>query len=204
MRAAELVGLRFGHLEVLARAPRRKGRLDAFWSCRCDCGNHHIVATGDLRRGKILSCGCTRAPNLTGKTFGRLTVVEQAAPPTEKKGDRTFWNCTCSCGGSRTASTTDLRTGRVMSCGCAQLGAVSRLVGRRFGRLLVEEHGPAGSEHKRRYWCRCTCTKRVLVYGASLLSGSTTSCGCLARETVRERNLERGRRSRAAAEPAAA
>jgi hypothetical protein len=51
------------------------------------------------------------------------------------------------------------------------------LVGKRFGRLLVEARvGREGTPHWR---CRCDCGKESIVAGGNLRNGHTTSCGCL-------------------------
>jgi hypothetical protein len=52
--------------------------------------------------------------DLTGQTFGKLTVIDRA----KNKGRYTMWNCKCSCGGTTTAQTTLLRNAVVRSCGC--------------------------------------------------------------------------------------
>jgi len=46
------------------------------------------------------------------------------------------------------------------------------LTGRRYGLLVVE-----GVESQDRYWCRCDCGQRSVVYGRNLRDGRTTSCG---------------------------
>lgn len=52
--------------------------------------------------------------DLTGKKFGRLTVVERA----ENKCNRTAWLCKCDCGNIRVFLGTHLKSGRSKSCGC--------------------------------------------------------------------------------------
>lgn len=56
--------------------------------------------------------------DLTGQTFGRLKVVSEATF-VDKPGR--WWLCDCACGGSRTASTSQLRDKHRSnhSCGCA-------------------------------------------------------------------------------------
>ena len=49
--------------------------------------------------------------DLTGKVFGRLTVV--------KKVDK-LWQCKCECGGSKLTRTGELVKGDCLSCGCAK------------------------------------------------------------------------------------
>ena len=51
------------------------------------------------------------------------------------------------------------------------------LVGERFGRLVVVEKDKARNGHVR-WRCKCDCGKECIVYGSSLKTGNTTSCGC--------------------------
>lgn len=61
-------------------------------------------------------------------------------------------------------------------------GKVS-LIGRVFGRLHV--CGPRIRENKRTSWgCVCCCGKAVIVKHSNLVSGNTSSCGCLWSECV--------------------
>ena len=53
--------------------------------------------------------------NLTGHTYGRLTVLSYA----DKKGTKHRWNCQCECGGVAITASSNLRTGHTKSCGCA-------------------------------------------------------------------------------------
>jgi hypothetical protein len=48
----DLTGRRVGALVVL-------GRIDgsARWQCQCDCGNESVLLTGDINRGKVITCG---------------------------------------------------------------------------------------------------------------------------------------------------
>ena len=57
--------------------------------------------------------------DLTGQRFGRLTVVEKEGSREYRPGRyRIYWQCKCDCGNECSAHTTDLRTGKVKSCGC--------------------------------------------------------------------------------------
>jgi len=53
----------FGRLEVISRT-RRKG--DAYWKCKCSCGNYKEVGSGNLRSGSVQSCGCLSRSLLRG------------------------------------------------------------------------------------------------------------------------------------------
>lgn len=64
------------------------------------------------------------------------------------------------------------------------LGKAADLTGRRFGRLIVIERTP--DKGGRTAWkCLCDCGTSKVVNGASVLRGSTRSCGCLRRESAR-------------------
>lgn len=56
-----------------------------------------------------------RLIDLTGKRFGRLTVVERV--PDLKPG-RPRWLCICDCGNSAIVDSTSLNSGHTASCGC--------------------------------------------------------------------------------------
>ena len=55
--------------------------------------------------------------DLTGKTFGRLTVIRFA----EAKNHRAYWHCRCSCGNEKVALSKTLCNGMTRSCGCLSL-----------------------------------------------------------------------------------
>lgn len=58
------------------------------------------------------------------------------------------------------------------------------LVGERFGRLDVVDVSDKSDCGRRYYVCECQCDDHTVfdVYGYSLVSGVTQSCGCLFRE----------------------
>jgi hypothetical protein len=52
--------------------------------------------------------------DLTGQTFGRLTVLGRDA----NIGKKVAWLCLCECGVETTVRASDLTAGKVVSCGC--------------------------------------------------------------------------------------
>jgi 5-methylcytosine-specific restriction endonuclease McrA len=55
-RTADLLGQKFGRLEVLAKAEiRGKNRM---WDCRCECGELRTLSSNALLTGNTKSCGC--------------------------------------------------------------------------------------------------------------------------------------------------
>lgn len=66
----DLVGKRFGHLEVLNYVGNDKSRHST-WLCRCDCGNEKVISSGNLISGNSTTCGCDKNSNRTyWKTHG--------------------------------------------------------------------------------------------------------------------------------------
>lgn len=61
--------------------------------------------------------------DLTGKTFGRLTVIERAA--VEHK-NYAVWLCRCSCGNTKFVRSCHLINGATTSCGCYQKEMASK------------------------------------------------------------------------------
>jgi len=53
--------------------------------------------------------------DLTGQTFGRLTVESCAG---KLKGLSYYWNCICVCGNIKAIKSNSLRSGVTVSCGC--------------------------------------------------------------------------------------
>jgi hypothetical protein len=66
--AQDRIGKKFGRLTVIGFAyykPRKNGNSrDAFWQCKCDCGNEKEVMNSNLLSGNVSSCGCVREESL--------------------------------------------------------------------------------------------------------------------------------------------
>lgn len=67
------IGNRFGKLLVIGLAGRAKNR-NIIFHVRCDCGTIKTVQSGNVRAGKIISCGCIRkeraAQNFLSRFWG--------------------------------------------------------------------------------------------------------------------------------------
>jgi hypothetical protein len=92
---------------------------------------------------------------------------------------RIKWRCLCDCGNISTPDSSDLKNGRIKSCGCLRrdmAGSAQRLdlTGKRFGRLVVIatlSRGPVT------WKCLCDCGKTIIRETERLTSGAR-SCGC--------------------------
>ena len=68
--------------------------------------------------------------DLTGRKFGKLTVVKRVEDHIQKSGaPKAMWLCKCECGGERIVYGQALRAGKAIDCGCdthERLSALSR------------------------------------------------------------------------------
>lgn len=69
-----LVGKRFGNLEVIAYCKKENG--SHMWECQCDCGRTTIVRQSNLEKGYSASCGCKHSPK-ENLHFIKGTCVER-------------------------------------------------------------------------------------------------------------------------------
>ena len=118
--------------------------------------------------------------DLTGKIFGKLTVIERAG--VTKNGNPT-WVCKCECGNETVVSGDSLRSGHTKSCGCLSRSLsgernIVDLTGKRFGSLFVIERFGSTHSGKATWKCVCDCGTEKIVEGHRLRSGQTKSCGC--------------------------
>ena len=124
--------------------------------------------------------------DLTGKRFGRLTVIERA--DNSDKG-RVRWKCRCDCGNNSVVRSSDLLSGATKSCGCltkeriieANNRKVVDLTGKKFNMLTAIKITRIEKNSKGRnvrYWlCKCDCGGFKEVDGFSLTRGHVKSCG---------------------------
>ena len=186
----DLTGEKYGKLTVLRQV---KGNSKyKTWECQCDCGNIIRVDSRHLRSGATTSCGCSKeekggrhagrkAADLTGRVYGRLTVLERAP----NKNSLVMWKCRCSCGQITTASSHDLNIGLKKSCGCLRKESSRKLdiTGNRYGKLVALYPTGKTEESGSMLWrCRCDCGNEVDVSVSSLNKGNNKSCGCLKKE----------------------
>lgn len=115
--------------------------------------------------------------DLTGKQFGKLTVISREADYVSPKGThKSRWLCQCECGNTTVVIGDNLRTGNTTTCGCAHLYRED-WTGYTFGKLtIVKEVSPA--HNARRMLCKCECGTEKEVDLNHLTSGKITTCGC--------------------------
>lgn len=63
----DLTGMKFGKLTAIKKVGSNKNK-QAFWLCRCDCGNEKIILGSNLLNENTKSCGCYRVDCLIKRT----------------------------------------------------------------------------------------------------------------------------------------
>lgn len=121
----DLTGQRFGRLTVLRLAEPHEIKDKArgsHWFCQCDCGNTTITTIQNLHGNHTQSCGCLHKErlmeyqDLTGKKFGKLTVVRMSEK--RNRANLRLWECLCECGHTTFATSAVLNSHHKISCGC--------------------------------------------------------------------------------------
>jgi len=168
----DLTGQKFGKLTVIEQGPTTKLGYRQ-WICQCDCGAKCCIRGFDLTKRNTKSCGCLQRPNLVGKVFGELTVLQQGK--SDGHGNRLWW-CKCSCGNKLYVTTGSLQSGGVKSCGHLK---TFNVIGKVLGKLTVIKKGSINNKRARLWLCKCSCGNETYVTTSQLNSGKKKSCGCL-------------------------
>lgn len=72
-------------------------------------------------RGKLVNSKMGVFIDLTGKRFGRWTVIRKTDSIGNGQKPCIYWECQCDCGETREVAGNSLKSGISLSCGCLQL-----------------------------------------------------------------------------------
>lgn len=114
--------------------------------------------------------------NELGNKYGALIVIAEE----RDKNGRSAWLCQCDCGNTKVVRGSDLRSGRITSCGCRSNIINKRsldITNQRFGYLTAIKY--EYSKNNKRYWSfQCDCGEIIYKPIGDVISGHTSSCGC--------------------------
>ena len=147
--SAPYVGQKFGKLTITEFCPRKPRELQRVIA-KCDCGTVKEYRLDSLISGNTKSCGCSKRLDLTGKRFGKLTVIAYAGLDEEQKCS--MWKCRCDCGKITTVRGGSLTYGTTKSCGCefskfTPNAITDQVDGTRINSLLYTKHNNNTSGH---------------------------------------------------------
>lgn len=126
----DVAGQRFGSLTALCalnpvQAKKMGLRDNAYWLCRCDCGEGAIVSSKNLKVTTLCAdCGARkraealnreRRLDITGHRYGALLAIR--FDHIGRAGDA-HWLFACDCGGEKVIPAKYVRHGNTLSCGC--------------------------------------------------------------------------------------
>lgn len=131
--------------------------------------------------------------DLTGKMFGRLTVLFRVQ--NDKRG-LSQWLTMCECGNKIVTRGSSLRNGHTTSCGCAKREIVSEKLtklinpGEQFGYWTVMYKSDGYLGKGAHYHCKCKCGTERDIIAEHLKNGASLSCGCLQREKISQNIID--------------
>lgn len=114
--------------------------------------------------------------DLTGKRFGKLTVIKDTGERNRSK--KILYLCKCDCGNYTKVIAQELTSGGTRSCGCLKSEAGKKryvnLVGKRFGKWTVIAE--TGKRNPTKFLCKCDCGKVCEVRSGDLINRSSEGC----------------------------
>jgi hypothetical protein len=199
-----LVGVRFERLTVLGIVLKTEGKKEKLYECRCDCGNTTRTRATHLRSGAVKSCGCysrdiAKIPkpiqdDLTGKKFGRLTVVRVARRGGSGRG--IIWFCQCDCGNTSEVPGIGLRGPHgTRSCGCLNSERFARMARSRRAKdpwATEAHHYHFGATKRNLSWGLSTVDFRSMVLAPCHYCGAPPNQLCGAAELKETGVLRQG------------
>ena len=124
--------------------------------------------------------------DLTGKKFGKLTVIKEVPRPDNINGHdwSTKWECRCDCGNISIKTSTRLTKAENPKCKtCAEIESwesrINDLTGKVFGNLTVLRRVEKPNHLKKKTWyweCKCSCGNITIVSTSNLKTGHTFRC----------------------------
>ena len=155
----DLTGLRFGKLTVIERDEDYiypNGKHAPKWKCICDCGKEHSVRSNYLKYREQPCCpecakeklSSKRMEDLSGKKFGRWTVIERD----DNRRDKVFWKVRCECGTESSVEAHSLKSGNSKSCGCYASEVISKTKSKYNKYDLSGEYGKGWDSNGNEFW----------------------------------------------------
>lgn len=174
----KFIGTRHGKLVVLRCANEeetssryRHGAL----VCRCDCGREVIRNRKELKNPKTARCGICKGTIVPDHTWERFTHLVALRHLIRENTNHVWWLCACACGSVLPIKAIDLKR-NTKSCGChahdlfrkRHSDYQEKMIGRRNGRLIIEERLAEKSGQFSVWLCKCDCGNKVKVATPSI------------------------------------
>lgn len=192
-------GVPNSYIYVIGGYKRRNNH--SYWTCECmNCGKIFEAEGYAIRTGQTRSCGCHYNKDdreLTGKVFGKLTVLEEDKDYVAKNNivqHLKYWKCMCECGNIITTTGHNLRTKHTLSCGCQSHNVkrqqnADKYIGKKYGLLTVIRQITISKTGGAPLWeFRCDCGRIKYSDLNNVTSGKVGTCGlCRTSSSIGER-----------------
>lgn len=133
----DLVGRIFGDLRVVEYLyTDEHGKK---YLCECKCGNKKEYRGSTLTSGTVTGCGCNVGKNNIGKKhdnlakahigerFNKLKIIDCIQNTDSNNSREYLMICKCDCGNTTKQRYSDLKKGKVVSCGCYRNEQASKI-----------------------------------------------------------------------------
>lgn len=133
----------------------------------------------------------------TGTKIGNLSIVSRYNPSHNDTALTAKWEALCDCGEDVVLDHKQVTGKKVTSCGCARRSNKYD-PGKKYSMLTIVSEGQKVTYEKgsvRQVWCSCDCgnPELTLVRTSNLVSGNTSSCGCVGEESRKTHGLSNSR-----------
>jgi len=119
--------------------------------------------------------------DLVGTKLGFLEIIAREQEAENDTAYTAKWRVRCACGEEVIYDHRILTSKKKSNCGCG-MRSEKYLPGKQFSKLTIVSNGPPHpTTQSPRVFCRCECgnPELTLVQKNNLISGNTTSCGCV-------------------------
>lgn len=139
---SKIVGSIYNYIEVLSIVELKEKRKDRniMVLAQCHCGVEFETNYSTLKRGRIVSCGCSRMNDMVGVENKYVTVLESTNDLRANNGS-VIWKCSCNfCDNIIYLSTVQIKTEMIKACECVIKSIVKKPPRVKIGRKIGPEH----------------------------------------------------------------
>lgn len=89
----KIIGSIYNKIVVLSILDKKDKSRNIIITAKCHCGKEFETNFSSLKRGRVVSCGCSRIKNLVGQTINNLLVIKDSGK--KNCNGAILWTCKC-------------------------------------------------------------------------------------------------------------
>ena len=175
---------------------RLNGRKATF---KCHCGNLYDTCISDVKLNKSKSCGCLRTNSYYRVDMNYLDIINQGTGikfiefADSEKYQKRKCKALCHCGKEFINNLTQIKSGRIKSCGCSR--GKAGYIPYKEGEILAngikfKSDLPYKDNESRKVVMECHCGNIFTSVLAKIKIGAIISCGCARNEVASKSEKE--------------